>query len=147
MRGGDMEATTPAAGEADFSAGIKAALAPVFEKMHDRIAVVYLFGSSATGQAGPMSDIDLAVLLNGGDPGAGTDLRLDLYADCTRALKRNDVDIIVLNRTKNLFLLEDVVLNGIVLYEEDAGLREEFEVRVMHDFIEFREHRMKVMGV
>ena len=141
MRGFDKVIANP------LVTGIKEALAPVFEKMRGRVAVAYLFGSSANGQAGPNSDVDLAVLLQGGSSDADFELRLQLYADCCRALKRNDVDIVVLNRTRNLFLLESVVREGIVLFEEDAELREEYEVRVMHDFIDFREHRMRVMGV
>lgn len=125
---------------------IKESLAPVFEKMRGRVAVAYLFGSSANGQAGPNSDIDLAVLLHTGGVDADFEVRLELYADCCRALKRNDIDVVVLNRTRNLFLLESVVREGKVLFEDDAELREEYEVRVMHDFIDFREHRMRVMG-
>ena len=127
--------------------GIKETLAPVFAKVNLSIAVAYLFGSSAKGEAGPESDIDLAVLLRDPAGNAGLDLRLDLYADCCRALKRNDIDIVVLNTARNLFLLNDVVCSGVVLYEADAGFREEFEVKVRHDFIEFRDHRKKVMGV
>ena len=134
-------------GDAWFIDGIKGALTPVFEKMRDNLAAAYLFGSTSIGEAGPRSDIDLAVLLTCEDLGADFDIRLDLYADCCRALKRNDVDIVVLNRTKNLFLLNDVMRNGILLFDGDTGVREEFEVMVIHDFIEFREHRLRVMGV
>lgn len=126
---------------------IKETLAPVFEKMHEMIAVAYLFGSSAKGESGPRSDIDLAVLLRDSAGTASLDVRLDLYADCCRALKRNDIDIVMLNTTRNLFLLEDIVQNGIVLYQDDVGLRQEYEVKIMHDFIEFRDHRKKVLGV
>jgi uncharacterized protein len=125
---------------------IKKTLAPVFER-HNSISAAYLFGSNSNGQSGPMSDIDLAVLLTGWDHLAGADIRLELYADCCRVLQRNDVDIILLNKTRNLFLLAEVMSNGILLYDCDSGLREEFEVMVMHDFIDFREHRMKVMGI
>jgi uncharacterized protein len=127
--------------------GIKETLAPVFQKMRDRIAVAYLFGSSATGETGPGSDIDLAVLLHDGSGTSGFEVRLDLYADCSRALKRNDIDIVVMNTAKNLYLLNDVVRTGIVLFEQDPGLRQEFEVKIMHDFIDFRDHRKKILGV
>jgi uncharacterized protein len=127
--------------------GIKETLAPVFQKMRDRIAVAYLFGSSATGEAGPKSDIDLAVLLHDASGPSGFEVRLDLYADCSRALKRNDIDIVVMNTAKNLYLLNDVVRTGIVLFEQDSGLRQEFEVKIMHDFIDFRDHRKKILGV
>lgn len=126
---------------------VKDTLAPVFEKMRGRIAAAYLFGSSANGEAGPKSDIDIAVLLPTGEADVAFNLRLDLYADCSRALKRNDIDIVVMNRTRNLFLLDSVVRNGVVLFEADRELREEYEVKVMHDFIDIRDHRLKVMGV
>ena len=139
-------ADSPAPGKVEFAHGIKGALAPVFEKMRDNIAAAYPFGSGTNGQTSPMSDIDLAVLLTGKELGASFDIRLDLYADCCRVLKRNEVDVVVLNKTRNLFLLYDVVRNGILLFDGDSGLREEFEVMAVHDFIEFREHRIKVMG-
>jgi predicted nucleotidyltransferase len=126
---------------------IKNLLAPVFEKMSDRIAVAYLFGSAANGEDGPGSDIDLAVLLHDSAGNAGLEVRLDLYADCSRALKRNDIDVVVLNTARNLFLLNDVVRKGIVLYQCDSGLREEFEVKIVHDFIDFRDHRRRILGV
>ena len=124
---------------------LKKALAPVFHS-HKSISAVYLFGSCSNGQAGPMSDVDLAVLLAGWDYSASADIRLDLYADCCRVLQRNDVDIIVLNKTRNLFLLADVVSKGVLLFDNNPEFREEFEVKVMHDFIDFREHRIRIYG-
>ena len=126
---------------------IKKSLAPVFEKMSDRIAVAYLFGSHAKGEAGPGSDVDLAVLLHDSVGNIGLDVRLDLYADCGRALKRNDIDVVVLNTARNLFLLNDIVRTGVVLFDCNTELREEFEVMVVHDFIDFREHRKRTLGV
>jgi predicted nucleotidyltransferase len=125
---------------------IKSVLTPVFEKLRDKIVASYLFGSVATKEANAASDIDIAVLLYSKGLNFVSDVRLALYADCCRALKRNDVDIVLLNRTKNIFLLDEIVRNGVVLFEGDTGLREEFESRILHDAIEFKQHRLKVMG-
>lgn len=125
---------------------LKEKLAPVFERFRDRIVAVYLFGSTAKGEETPKSDIDLAVLLRGRDD-ADFDLKLDLYADCCRVLKRNDIDVVILNRTGNLFLIDDIVCNGFVLFDADPEVREEYEVKMHHDFIDFRDHRMRIMGV
>jgi len=135
------------AAEVQDAVTIKTALEPVFQRVGDKIAAAYLFGSRANGQFGRMSDVDLAVLLTGEAVGAAGEIKIDLYLDCSRALKRNDIDIAVLNTTKNLFLLDEVVRNGIVLFDGDRRFREEFEVKVLHDFIEFKEHRMRVLGV
>ncbi|KAF0220689.1 MAG: hypothetical protein FD174_1013 [Geobacteraceae bacterium] len=125
---------------------IKIILAPVFEKLRDKIAAAYLFGSVSRDETNPASDIDIAVLLYGKYPDPGDDVRFALYADCCRVLKRNDVDIVLLNKAKNLFLLDEIVRNGVVVFEGNAGLREEFESRTLHDSIEFKQHRLKVMG-
>ena len=141
----NLKDETRAPGEVEVAAVIKAALEPVFQRNADKIVAAYLFGSSANGRVGPMSDIDIAVLLTGQTVVAAGDIKIDLYLDCSRALKRNDIDIAVLNTTKNLFLLHDVVSNGVVLFDSDRQLREEFEVKAIHDFIDFKEHRTRVL--
>lgn len=127
---------------------IEDALAPVFARMGDRILAAYLFGSTVSGRVGPLSDVDIAVLLA---PGSGRDadgeIRFSLYADFCRVLKRNDVDVVVLNSVRNLFLKDEVVRHGVLLYDRDPEYRQEYEARVMHDLIDFREHRKRVMGV
>jgi len=131
----------------ELVAAIKGALAPVFEKMADKIVAAYLFGSIANGRIGPASDIDIAVLLTGVGREGGGEIRASLYADFCRNLKRNDVDVVILNSARNLFLKDEVVRHGVLLYDRDPAYRQEFEVSVMHDFIDFRDHRKRVMGV
>lgn len=126
---------------------IKERLAPVFEKMKGRICAVYLFGSHAKGDATPKSDIDLALLLPSGDPHEAMETRLDFYADANRALQRNDIDILIINRTRNLFILDSIACNGIVLYDGDKSARENFEIKSHHDFIDFRDQRRQVTGM
>jgi predicted nucleotidyltransferase len=130
----------------DICTQVKDALAPVFDKIADRLAAVYLFGSTVTGKTGAMSDLDLAVLLVSYDVSAD-DTKMQLYLDCSRALKRNDIDIVVLNRAGNLFLIHDIVTNGVVIFDGNPSQRAQFEVLSHHRFIEFRDHRLKVMGV
>ncbi len=125
---------------------IKSAVLPVFEKYSGDVAAAYLFGSMATGSWYGLSDIDFAVLLHKKGKALYFDARLSLYADLCRALKRDDVDIVLLNTTKNLFLLDEIVRNGIVVFEADSGLRDEFECRVLHEAIDFRAHRSRVIG-
>jgi hypothetical protein len=62
------------------------------------VVVAYLFGSLAQGDAGPLSDVDVAVLL--GDnlpPGEALALRLQLMEALGRALCVGRVDVVVLN--------------------------------------------------
>ena len=64
------------------------------------VTSVYLFGSEAEGRAHRESDVDLAILLNRGMyPGSmdRADLALTLNAELVGVLRRNEIDLVVLN--------------------------------------------------
>jgi predicted nucleotidyltransferase len=129
------------------STDIKALLLPVFERHAEKIVFAYLFGSAATDELTPLSDIDIAAYLSRGTREFYSDTRLSLHADLCRALQRNDVDLVILNTSGNIILQDEIVRNAIVLYESDVDAREEFEVKVLHRAIDFREQRLAVMGI
>ena len=84
---------------------------------------VYLFGSRANGHAGPDSDIDLAVLVEGKlDPVETWDLAQLLagQADC-------DVDLVDLRRASTV-MQHQIITSGRRLWEKDsrAALYESF---------------------
>lgn len=62
---------------------------------HPEVLVAYLFGSAARGRPGPLSDVDVAVLLAEDREGAGR--ALDLIGDLAAAAATDDVDLVVLN--------------------------------------------------
>jgi uncharacterized protein len=126
---------------------VKRALLPVFEKFGDKIVFAYLFGSAAKGEATAKSDIDIAVYFSGDIPESHFQDRLSLYADICRALKSNDIDLLVLNSAANLIMLEDIVRHGILLYDRNPDLRDEYELKILHLAIDFREQRLAVMGI
>lgn len=126
---------------------IKESLLPVFERYGDQIVFSYLFGSAAREELSPLSDIDLAVYFSKKDGRDLFDLKLSLHADICRALGRNDVDIVVLNTAENLMLLEDIIRNGIVLYDREVETREDYEIRVLHQAIDFKAQRFAIMGI
>jgi predicted nucleotidyltransferase len=120
-------------------------LVPVVEKLSTEIAAVYLFGSAVTEDTGPLSDIDLAVLLK--EKAAGIpDLRFRLYADFSKALRRNDIDVVVLNTLSNLVLKDEIVRSGLLFFDFDPEFREEFEIRTIHSCIDFKQQRLKAVG-
>lgn len=120
---------------------------PVLNKHADALVAAYLFGSAATKETTPLSDIDIAVLFKTPARENRADLRFGLFADLSRALRRNDIDLIVLNTSSNLLLQEEIVRNGVLLYERDAVAREDYECRVLHMSIDFRGQRRWAMGV
>ncbi len=126
---------------------IKEVLFPVFEKYRDRVIFAYLFGSAARGDIGPLSDIDIAVFLSPGPGESYQEMKLSLHADLCRALKTNEVDVLVLNGATNIIILDEIVRQGRVVCDMNPELREEFELNILHGAIDFREQRFAVMGV
>lgn len=114
---------------------------------HPAIIFAYLFGSSAQDASGPLSDIDIAVFLESSMQKTFLDTKLNLYADCSRALKRNDIDIVILNTAQNIILLDEITRTGTVLIDKDTDLRIGFEQKIMHQAIDFKTQRMAIMGI
>jgi predicted nucleotidyltransferase len=120
----------------------------VLEKYEETVLFAYLFGSTAHGEGIRRSgDIDIAVFLSRGSRESYFEIKLSLYADLCRALQRNDVDLLVLNTATNLVLLDQIVRTGIVLRDRQADKRVDFEIRVLHRALDFKEQRLAVMGV
>ena len=126
---------------------MKTELAPIFSRYREEIVAAYLFGSMAKGMASPSSDIDIAVLLRNGDKKSGAALKFSLYPDLCRTLKRNDVDLVLLNLSGNLILNDESVRHGKVLYTTDDAAREDFELNVLHSCADFKFQRRLAMGV
>lgn len=119
----------------------------VLEKYQDQVIFSYLFGSAAKEELSPLSDIDIAVYFSQEYINNLFDLKLSLHADICRALARNDVNIVVLNTAENLMLLEEIIRNGIILFDREEWVREEYEVRILHQAIDFKTQRFAIMGI
>lgn len=119
-------------------------LNPVFSVVPEVVSA-FLFGSLATGDGTSGSDIDIAVYVT--DPKAFSfSDKLTLHGDCCRALRRNDVDLVVMNQMRNLLLLEHILREGRVIYSTDSAELDYFMVTKLHQAIDFRLHRRRAMG-
>jgi predicted nucleotidyltransferase len=107
-------------------------------KKYPEIAFVYIFGSNATGEQSALSDIDIAIYLEKQEKFNFNKLLL-FHGDCCRALKRNDIDILVLNATKNLILMKDIITKGKIIYNVNQELLDDFEVKTLHFINDFTE--------
>ncbi|MBI4654799.1 MAG: nucleotidyltransferase domain-containing protein [Nitrospirae bacterium] len=126
---------------------IKESLTPIFEKYRGLVVFAYLFGSAALKETTPLSDIDIAVYFGDVKERALFDLKFSFQADVCRALKRSDVDVLVLNTARNIVVLDEIIRKGILLFDEDKGLREDFELTVLHRTIDFKTQRLAIIGV
>jgi predicted nucleotidyltransferase len=102
----------------------------------DGVVAASLFGSQATGTAGPLSDVDVAVWLDPAlDASARLDLRLKLSTAAARAVGSEDVDVVVLNDASPL-LQHRAQRSGVPLVERDRGARVRLESRALLDYLD-----------
>lgn len=105
----------------DIAAQVRRAL-----EARDDVVFAYLFGSRARGVDHPRADVDVAVHLRG--PRADWP-QLDLTNLLATALRREDVDVVVLNDAPAALAFD--ALKGTLLFSRDEGERIEAEARIM----------------
>ncbi len=86
-------------------------LKSIFEEF-EQVKLVYLFGSQARREAGPLSDYGFAVYLDEQDPVRILDIRLALLGELQRHLRTDNVEVVVLNQIESPELKYDIVANG-----------------------------------
>jgi predicted nucleotidyltransferase len=101
---------------------------------------VYLYGSLAAGQAGPRSDVDLAVLA--AEPIAPE--RLARAREALAEALRRDVDVVDLRRASTVMRAQ-VVSTGRLLRDADPSYREAFETTVYSAYARLNEERRGIL--
>ena len=100
------------------------------------VLAAYIFGSVASGRARPDSDVDIAVLVSDKIMrGDSFKYRLGLVAVLMDALKRDDVDLILLNEAPPL-LAHRVLSKGKLVLERSASVRVAFQVRTVNRYLD-----------
>jgi hypothetical protein len=94
-----------------------------------RVLAVWGFGSRVRDEARPGSDLDLAVLLDG-DVGLVDELRL--RATVVEELRRDDVDLVVLNQAPPLLRYE-VIAARSRLFARDEEVADRYEERAARE--------------
>ncbi len=112
---------------------VKDALRQVLHE-HPEVLLAYLFGSTLTGEQGPMSDVDLAVLLAQKAPEAA--LQATLAHRLGQRLGIDRMDVVLLDRAP-IELAYTVICDGICLYEVDRATRVEYEARVLSLYFDY----------
>lgn len=100
------------------------------------VLFAYLFGSQATGNVTPMSDVDIAVYFD--EHLSSTEqfrLRLQLIGVLGEVLQRNDVEVAVLN-DEAIVLHYEVVNTGKLIFSRSDEVQIEFFVRSIREYFD-----------
>lgn len=106
------------------------------------VVLAYLFGSQVEGKTGPLSDVDIAVLLS--DKVKRTDYpeKIMYLTERLMSLLQTDlVDVVILNHADPVLLFE-VTTKGILVFERQASLSAELKLKAIKrrlDSARFRE--------
>lgn len=121
-------------------ADIRARLVGLSEQFRTdpQVVALYLFGSFARGTEGPLSDVDLALLIDPAVPRAQFEgLTLDYLTAINRRLGTDEVSFILLNDAPLTFRYE-VVRTGRILVDNQPEVRLAFEVRTEDLYMDFK---------
>ena len=104
------------------------------------VVAIYRFGSTATGQAGKESDVDIAVL-----PAAPLEssFRWDLQERLALALHR-PVDLVDLLRASTVMRMQ-VLESAILLFNRDPSVRLRFETATCSSYARLNEERRAIL--
>lgn len=104
----------------------------------DEVIFAYLFGSVARGQAGPLSDVDVAVLARDGlDSPTLFELRIRLIDDLIHLLGTEAVDVVIMNQAP-LALNYRVFRDGVQLFCRDRQRRVLYQADIVSRYLDFK---------
>ena len=114
-------------------------IAPLF-RAYPFIAAAYQFGSTVRDLEGPLSDLDIAILVNDEQAPSAIDLlRIELLLayELQKQLTVSEVDLIALNGQR-LPLQYTVLRTGWLIYEADPKYRIRFTQKVVQNYLDFQ---------
>lgn len=131
----DRLPTTSGAPDSESFEGLIKELREVLAR-DERVDFAWLFGSAARCEDGPLSDIDVAVLLS---PSIAPQDRLDVAAALWENLERRcpRVDLVILEEAPPA-LRHRVFREGILLVERDERRRVAFEAKAIQEYLDFQ---------
>lgn len=95
------------------------------------VTTAYIFGSQAQGNSGPLSDYDIAVLLDEKiNPQKYFNLKLKLNSEFSTFLKTDKIDLVILNNAPSILTM-NVISHGKTLFDQNKKYRVAFETYAM----------------
>lgn len=116
----------------------------IVRRHHPEAQALYLFGSQASGEEAPESDVDLALLL---PPVVAKREGLLTFKECRFALEEllcRPADLINLRGAQTVFQNE-ILQSGRLLFDGDTREREAFEGLVLSQYVRLNEERAEIL--
>ncbi len=110
-----------------------AALRTYFAGQPD-VRLACLFGSQARGSAGPLSDVDIAVVLDGPHRSHGQ-RRDEICSELMGVLRRNSVDVVLADRGSPL-LRHRIARDGILILARGPHTATDFIITAVRDYVD-----------
>lgn len=115
-------------------------LLPEFFKAREYVELVYLFGSTAEGTEGPLSDIDIGVYLSSKlTKGERIEKRLELIGELSTLLKNDHVDLLVMNDASPVINFE-VIRPNVPLFVRNEDMKLDVEQYIMSRYLDRKYH-------
>ena len=106
-----------------------------FFRQTPEIVLAYIFGSYAKDNPQPLSDFDIAVLIEEIKQEKLGSKRLELLSQIMDILHTDEVDLVMLNYAP-LTLQFEIIKNGKLLYRTGEAKRIEYEIEVVNKFLD-----------
>lgn len=109
-----------------------------FFEEHKEVQFAVLFGSLAKGTANKLSDVDIAVMVAPQfEDDSPYGYQATLTADLMQLLKRNDVDVVILNEAP-IALRYQVLRYGKFIHVWDKQARIQFQIDTINRYEDFK---------
>jgi len=127
----------------EHGSNLDRAIQTVFER-YEAVSLGYLFGSVCTGRQGPLSDIDIAVLLR--DDSLRKSIEGQIQDALCRTLHTDRVDFVSLADAPSS-LAYRVIREGRCIYCSDQKTKESFETAAVMRYLDFKPVREQAFRV
>lgn len=123
----------------------ESAIRQIVLRYYPDVQAIYLFGSYATADAWPDSDVDIALLLPPEQAQRAKSLLLTpCHLDLVDALDK-EVDLLNARRVATV-LQKEIIANGRLIYTADSYAVDEFEMLVISYYQKLNEERREILA-
>ena len=108
---------------------------------HPEIEVAYIFGSVAQGKITPLSDIDIAILIDNEQIDENAyryGYKAEILSDFIKLFKTNAIDLVILNEA-NTLLRHRVLYAGKILHSKNEKKRIEFQTTTISKYNDYKQ--------